>query len=166
MDIRWSSWSKQEAIMLETGDKAPSFTLTADDGREISLSDYRGQRVVLYFYPKAGTSGCTKQACALRDVYDRVEAENTVVIGISPDPPDKLAKFRKEHDLPFVLLSDPDHEVAGAYGAWGEKKAFGKTYEGILRSHFAIGEGGRIADFEVRVRPEKTADLALKVIDL
>jgi peroxiredoxin Q/BCP len=152
--------------MLETGDKAPSFTLTADDGREISLSEYRGQRVVLYFYPKAGTSGCTKQACALRDVYDRVEAENAVVIGISPDPPEKLVTFREKHDLPFVLLSDPDHEVAEAYGAWGEKKAFGKTYEGIIRSHFAIDEEGRIADFKVNVRPEKTADLALKVIDL
>ena len=152
--------------MVETGDKAPGFTLTADDGHEVSLSDYRGQRVVLYFYPKAGTSGCTKQACALRDVHNRVEAKNAVVIGISPDAPEKLVKFREKHDLPFVLLSDPDHEVAEEYGAWGEKKAFGKTYEGLIRSHFAIDEEGRIADFKVNVRPERTAELALKVIDL
>jgi peroxiredoxin Q/BCP len=151
--------------MLETGDKAPGFTLTADDGREVSLSDFRGQRVVLYFYPKAGTAGCTKQACALRDVYPQIEAENAVVIGISPDPPEKLVKFREEHDLPFILLSDPEHEVAESYGAWGEKKAFGRTYEGVIRSHFAIDEEGRIADFKVKVRPEKTADLALRLIE-
>ena len=151
---------------LETGDKAPDFTLTADDGGEISLSDFRGQRVVLYFYPRADTPGCTKQACAVRDVYSQVEAENAVVIGISPDPPEKLARFREKHELPFVLLSDPDHEVAAAYGAWGEKKAFGRTYEGVIRSHFAIDEEGRISDFQVNVKPARTADLALKLIQL
>jgi len=152
--------------MVETGDKAPEFTLTADDGTEVSLSDFRGQRVVVYFYPKAGTSGCTKQACALRDVYPEIEAEGAVVIGISPDPQDALVKFRQKHDLPFILLSDPDHEVAEAYGAWGEKKAFGKTYDGVIRSHFAIDEEGRIADFKVKVRPTTTADLALRLIEL
>lgn len=152
--------------MLKTGDRAPEFTLTADDGREVSLSGFRGQRVVLYFYPKAGTPGCVKQACTVRDVYGRIEAENAVVVGVSPDDPQALVKFRQEYDLPFVLLSDPDHAVAEAYGAWGEKKAFGRTYEGIVRSHFAIDEEGRIADFKVRVRPEKTADLALELIEL
>jgi len=152
--------------MLETGDKAPDFTLTSDDGRQISLSDFRGQRVVLYFYPKADTPGCTKQACAVRDVYTQIEAEDTVVIGVSPDDPEDLKAFREKHDLPFILLSDPDHEVAEAYGAWGEKKAFGRTYEGVKRSHFAIDEEGRIADFQVNVKPEKTADLALRLIDL
>jgi peroxiredoxin Q/BCP len=152
--------------MLETGDRAPEFTLTADDGREVSLSGFRGQRVVLYFYPKAGTPGCVKQACTVRDVYGRIEAENAVVVGVSPDDPQALVKFRQEYDLPFILLSDPDHGVAEAYGAWGEKKAFGRTYEGIIRSHFAIDEEGRIADFKVKVRPEKTADLALKLIEL
>ena len=152
--------------MFETGDAVPDFTLTADDGREVSLSDFRGQRVVLYFYPKADTSGCTKQACAIRDVYTQIEAEDAVVIGISPDPPEALVKFRLKHDLPFVLLSDPEHEVAEAYGAWGEKKAFGRTYEGIKRSHFAIDEEGQIADFKVNVKPEKTADLALHLIQL
>jgi len=151
---------------LKTGDSAPDFTLTADDGRAVSLSDFHGRRVVLYFYPRADTPGCTKQACAVRDVYTQIEAENAVVIGISPDPPDKLAKFRQKHDLPFILLSDPEHEVAEAYGAWGEKKAFGKTYDGVIRSHFAIDEEGRIADFQVNVRPAKTADLALRLIEL
>ena len=152
--------------MLETGDKAPDFTLTSDDSRQISLSDFRGQRVVLYFYPKADTPGCTKQACAVRDIYTQIEAEDAVVIGVSPDDPEDLKAFREKHDLPFVLLSDPDHEVAEAYGAWGEKKAFGRTYEGVKRSHFAIDEEGRIADFQVNVKPEKTADLALRLIDL
>jgi peroxiredoxin Q/BCP len=152
--------------MLKTGDVAPGFTLTADDGREISLSDFRGRRVVLYFYPKADTPGCTRQACAVRDVYAQIEAENAVVVGISPDAPQALVKFREKYDLPFVLLSDPDHAVAEAYGAWGEKKAFGKTYDGLIRSHFAIDEEGRIADFKVKVKPEKTADLALHLIQL
>ncbi|OQY20652.1 MAG: peroxiredoxin, partial [Anaerolineaceae bacterium 4572_32.1] len=101
--------------MLEQGASAPDFTLTADDGTEVSLSDLGGQKVVLYFYPKADTPGCTKQACAIRDVYPRLESAETVVIGISPDPPAKLVKFRQKYDLPFILLSDPDHTVAGAY---------------------------------------------------
>jgi peroxiredoxin Q/BCP len=152
--------------MLQTGDKAPEFTLTADDGREVSVSDFRDRRLVLYFYPKADTPGCTKQACAVRDVYTQIEAENAVVVGISPDEPQALAKFREKYALPFILLSDPDHAVAEAYGAWGEKKAFGKTYQGIIRSHFAIDEEGRVADFKVKVKPEKTADLALQLIQL
>ena len=108
--------------MLQVGDKAPEFTLTADDGTQVSLSDYRGQKVVIYFYPKANTSGCTKQACAVRDAYGSIEAEGATVIGISPDLPPALVKFRQDYDLPFILLSDPDHVVAEAYGAWGEKK--------------------------------------------
>ncbi|MGD8966381.1 MAG: thioredoxin-dependent thiol peroxidase [Anaerolineae bacterium] len=152
--------------MLQTGDQAPEFTLTADDGRVVRLADFRGRRVVLYFYPKAGTPGCTKQACAVRDVYGQIEAENAVVLGISPDDPQALVKFRQDYDLPFILLSDPDHAVAEAYGAWGEKKAFGRTYEGIVRSHFAVDEEGRIGDFKVKVKPEKTADLALQLIQL
>jgi peroxiredoxin Q/BCP len=132
----------------------------------VRLADFRGRRVVLYFYPKAGTPGCTKQACAVRDVYGQIEAENAVVLGISPDDPQALVKFRQDYDLPFILLSDPDHAVAEAYGAWGEKKAFGRTYEGIVRSHFAVDEEGRIGDFKVKVKPEKTADLALQLIQL
>ena len=152
--------------MLETGTIAPPFTLTADDGTEVSLSDFRGQRVVLYFYPKADTPGCTRQACAVRDVYPEIEGEDVVVIGVSPDPLDKLVKFREKYNLPFILLSDPDHEVAETYGAWGEKKMFSKTYEGIIRSHFAIDEEGRLVEFKLKVKPEKTADLVLKLIRL
>jgi len=152
--------------MVETGSSAPDFTLTADDGTQVSLSDFRGQKIVLYFYPKADTLGCTRQACAIRDVYPKIEAGDSVVIGISPDPPDRLVKFREKHNLPFILLSDPDHQVAEAYGAWGEKKMFGKTYEGIIRSHFAIDEEGRLIEFKLKVKPEKTADLAFRLTRL
>jgi len=152
--------------MLEIGTAAPEFTLTADDGSTVSLNDFRGKRVVVYFYPKANTSGCTRQACAIRDVYTRIEAEDAVVIGISPDAPEALVKFRKDHSLPFILLSDPDHAVAEAYGVWGEKTMYGRTYMGIIRSHFAIDEDGRIADFKVKVKPDTTADLALHFIAL
>jgi peroxiredoxin Q/BCP len=151
--------------MVQEGQMAPEFTLTSDEGEEVSLKDFRGQRVVIYFYPKADTPGCTKQACALRDVYPQVEAENAVVIGISPDEPDELVKFREKYDLPFILLSDPDHEVAEAYGAWGEKKSHGKTYEGIIRSHFAIDEEGRVDEAKTNVRPLTTADMAVKLIE-
>ncbi len=149
--------------MLETGAMAPAFTLTADDGTKVNLADLRGRKVALYFYPKANTPGCNRQACALRDVYPDVQAQGAVVVGISPDPPDKLVKFREKHGLPFILLSDPDHKVATAFGAWGEKKSFGKTYQGIIRSHFAIDEQGRLVEFELKVKPEKTADLALRL---
>jgi len=152
--------------MIEIGAIAPDFTLTADDGTEVSLSDFRGQKVVIYFYPKANTPGCTKQACAVRDAYPQIEAGDSVVIGISPDPPDKLTKFRAKYNLPFILLSDPDHEVAETYGAWGEKKAFGKTHEGIIRSHFGVDEDGRFIEFKRQVKPEKTVDLALKLVQL
>jgi peroxiredoxin Q/BCP len=152
--------------MLETGSKAPEFTLTSDDGSQVSLSDYRGKQVVLYFYPKADTPGCTKQACAIRDAYPEFEGEDVVVIGISPDKPDALVKFREKYDLPFVLLSDPDHAVAEAYGAWGEKKMFGKTYDGIIRSHFAIDGEGRLAEVKLKVKPQTTADLALRLLQL
>jgi peroxiredoxin Q/BCP len=138
----------------------------SDDGQEVSLSDFRGKKVVLYFYPKANTSGCTKQACAIRDVYPSIEGEDAVVIGISPDPPKDLVKFREKYDLPFLLLSDPDHQVAEAYGAWGEKKMYGRTYEGIIRSHFAIDEEGRLAEYKIKVRPLTTADFLLVSLGL
>jgi peroxiredoxin Q/BCP len=144
--------------MLEEGTMAPEFTLTSDDGKGVSLSDFRGKQVILYFYPEADTPGCTTQACAIRDVYPSIEGEDIAVIGISPDPLEALVKFREKHNLPFVLLSDPDHQVAEAYGAWGEKKASGMTTEGIIRSHFAIDEEGRLVDSRLRVKPESTAD--------
>ncbi|UCF10198.1 MAG: redoxin domain-containing protein [Candidatus Bipolaricaulota bacterium] len=106
--------------MFKEGDSAPAFTLVDDRGASVSLSDFAGKKVVLYFYPKADTPGCTKQACALRDIHPDVREKGVVVLGVSPDPPEKLAKFRAKPDLPFALLSDPDHAVAEAYGAWVE----------------------------------------------
>ena len=152
--------------MVAVGDVAPDFSLFSDDGQTVSLSDYHGHPVVLYFYPKADTPGCTKQACAVRDAYPKIEAQDAVVIGISPDKPEKLAKFREKYALPFVLLSDPDHQVAEAYGAWGEKKMYGKTYYGIIRSHFAVDEAGRLTEAKLKVKPLTTADLALKFVEL
>ena len=151
--------------MLEIGNKAPGFTLTADDGRQGSLSDYLGQKVVIYFYPKANTPGCTQQACAVRDVYADV-GEDVTVIGISPDPPGALVKFRLKYELPFVLLSDPDHKVAEAYGAWGEKKRGGKTSMGLIRSHFAVDEAGTLVEFKLQAQPLTTAELAVRLLEL
>jgi peroxiredoxin Q/BCP len=152
--------------MLELGAQAPDFTLTADDGRRVSLSDYRGQKVIIYFYPKADTPGCTKQACAVRDVYSNIDAQGAVVIGISPDLPEALAKFRAKYDLPFILLSDPDHCVAEVYGAWGEKKRQDKISIGIIRSHFGVDEGGKLVELKLQVNPLTTADMALRLLDL
>lgn len=152
--------------MIETGSLAPDFTLTADDGRQVGLSGFRGRKVVLYFYPKADTPGCTVQACAIRDAYPRIEDGDVTVIGISPDSPAELVRFRQKYSLPFILLSDPDHRVAEAYGAWGEKEVYGKTTVGILRSHFAVDEQGRVTDFTIKVKPETTAELALHLIQL
>jgi peroxiredoxin Q/BCP len=152
--------------MVNVGDKAPGFELISDTGETVKLSDFLGRKVILYFYPKADTSGCTKQACALRDAYAQIEAKDATVIGISPDPVSALAKFREKYELPFILLSDPEHEVASAYGAWGEKQMYGRTYEGLIRSHFGIDAEGRVMEAKVKVKPLSTADLALKVIDL
>ncbi len=145
---------------------APTFTLLSDTGTEVSLTDFRGKKVVLYFYPKADTPGCTTQACAVRDNYPVIAEKDVVVIGISPDEPAALAKFRAKYELPFTLLSDPDHKVAEAYGAWGEKQMYGKSYMGILRSHFAIDEEGRFTERALNVKPATTADLALKLVAL
>ena len=130
------------------------------------MSDFRGKKVILYFYPKANTPGCTKQACAIRDVYPDIDGQGAVVIGISPDPPDALVKFREKYSLPFILLSDSEHKVAEAYGAWGEKKMFGKTYMGIIRSHFGIDEEGRLMEVKLKVKPKTTANLALRLVRL
>jgi len=146
--------------MLKVGDKAPEFELVSDAGRKVRLAGFSGQRVLIYFYPKADTPGCTKQACALRDLHPDIEEKEIVVIGISPDSPEALAKFRAKYNLPFVLLSDPERSVAKAYGAWGERKLYGRSFFGILRSHVAIDEKGRIAEYALKVKPLETADLA------
>jgi peroxiredoxin Q/BCP len=129
---------------LSPGDPAPGFTLPDADGNLVSLSSFRGQRVIVYFYPAAMTPGCTKEACDFRDNRDSLSSQGIAVLGISPDPPAKLAKFRDRDALTFPLLSDPDHSVQEAYGAYGEKKLYGKTTVGVIRSTFVIGADGAI----------------------
>lgn len=129
---------------LQPGDAAPDFTLPTDDGEQVTLSDLRGRRVIVYFYPAAMTPGCTKQACDFSDSIDRLKAEGFEVLGISPDQPEKLARFRERDGLTITLLSDPDKQVLGAYGAFGEKKLYGKVVEGVIRSTFVIDAEGRV----------------------
>jgi len=131
-------------MTIEAGDQAPDFTLRDHAGSPVSLGDFAGSRLLLYFYPKAFTSGCTTQACDLRDRYDVFTESGHSIAGISPDPVEKLDRFRAEHNLPFALLSDEDHAVAIAYGAWGIKKNYGREYEGLIRSSFVIGPTGTI----------------------
>jgi thioredoxin-dependent peroxiredoxin len=130
---------------LAPGDKAPDFTLPDADGKLVSLSSLRGQQVIVYFYPAAMTPGCTTQACDFRDNLSSLAAAGVAVVGISPDTPDKLAKFRDRDHLTFPLLSDPDHKVLEAYGAWGEKTLYGKKTVGVIRSTFVIDPGGTVA---------------------
>jgi len=146
--------------MLKKGDAAPGFELTDDTGNTVRLADLAGKRVMVYFYPKADTPGCTKQACALQDLGPMIDDASITVIGISPDKPEKLAKFRAKYNFEFILLSDPEHQVAEAYGAWGEKSMYGKTYMGIIRSHAAIDEDGNLLAIENKVKPLSTAALA------
>ena len=129
---------------LEPGDPAPDFTLPDADGNEVSLADLRGKRVIVYFYPAASTPGCTKQACDFRDNLTELESQNLAVLGISPDKPAKLAKFRDAQSLTFPLLSDPERTVLEAYGAFGEKKLYGKTTVGVIRSTFVIDAEGKV----------------------
>lgn len=131
-------------MRLEPGDKAPAFALLDDTGKTVKLSDFRGQRVLLYAYPAAMTPGCTKQACDFRDNLKAFSKQDLVVIGISPDKPEKLAKFRERDDLTFTLLSDPDRSVLTSYGAFGEKMMYGKTVTGVIRSTFVIDAKGKI----------------------
>ncbi|QIM66834.1 thioredoxin-dependent thiol peroxidase [Mannheimia granulomatis] len=129
---------------LQTGDKAPEFTLLDQNENSISLNQFLGKKVLVYFYPKALTPGCTTQACGLRDSKSELDELNIVVLGISPDLPKKLAQFIEKKELNFTLLSDPDHKIAEAFGVWGEKKFLGKTYDGIHRISFLINEQGVI----------------------
>ncbi len=149
---------------LQVGDLAPDFTATTDDGATVSLSDYRGKRVVLYFYPKDDTPGCTTQACGFRDNYPVIEEKNAVVLGVSPDSAKSHQKFKTKFDLPFTLLVDEDHAIAEAYGVWAEKSMYGKKYMGIERSHFIIDENGKIADAQVKVKPEDSVAKALAML--
>ncbi len=143
--------------MLEKGMKAPDFALSDKDGNIVRLSDFAGKKVVLYFYPKDNTPGCTRQACAFAAAYDEFARKNAVVIGVSRDGAPSHAKFAEKYNLPFILLSDPDHAVTEAYGAWQEKKLYGKVSMGVVRSTFVIDEHGNIASVMPKVKPDTNA---------
>lgn len=137
---------------LSPGDTAPDFTLTNDDGADVTLSDLKGQKVIVYFYPAAMTPGCTAQACDFSDSIDALHASGIEVLGISPDSPEKLKKFRENDHLTITLLSDPDKKVLGEWGAFGEKKLYGKTVQGVIRSTFVVDAQGRVADARYNVK--------------
>jgi peroxiredoxin Q/BCP len=144
-----------------SGDLAPDFELPDENGRRVRLSDFRGRRVVLYFYPKDDTKGCTAQACGFRDAYPVIEEQNAVVIGISPDGEASHRKFKTKYNLPFILLADEGHHVADLYGVWGQKAMYGVKFMGIIRSHFVIDAEGRVADAQVKVSPGDSVTRAL-----
>ncbi len=150
--------------MPAVGDQAPDFELPNQDGETVKLSDFRGKRVLLFAYPKAGTSGCTTQACGLRDEFPKFEAANAIILGISPDEPAALRKWKDKEQLPYDLLSDPEHKVLEEWGVWGEKSMYGKTYMGVIRSHWLIDEEGKIADEQVKVSPKKSIEKAVKAL--
>jgi peroxiredoxin Q/BCP len=149
---------------LEPGDKAPPFSLRDQAGETVNLSDYAGRKVLVYFYPEADTPGCTKQACAVRDSRSDLASLGVDVVGISPDEPDKQARFDQKYGLGFPLLADTDHAVADAYGVWGEKTLYGRTYMGIVRSAFLVDEGGKVAHAWYKVRSEDTVPNALEAL--
>lgn len=139
---------------VRKGDLAPDFELRSDDGKVVKLSDFRGQRVVLFFYPRADTPGCTIEACEFRDARPDFDAAGAVVLGISPDSVEDVAKFRDKYDLNFPLLADEDHSVAERYGVWKEKSMFGRTFMGVERTTFVIDAEGRIEEVHEKVTPE------------
>ena len=144
--------------MIEEGQQAPDFALRSDAGETVRLSDLRGKPVVLYFYPKDDTPGCTTQACGIRDAYGEFERVGAVVLGVSPDSAQRHVTFKAKYDLPFTLLADPAHEVAERYGVWGEKTYMGRTYMGVTRSTFVIGADGTVRKVLHDVKPASHAD--------
>ena len=149
---------------LNIGNKAPSFSLSNQDDEIVSLSDYKGKKLLLYFYPKANTPGCTKQACSIKDAGKELKKLGASALGISPDKPTKQKKFDDKYKLGFPLLSDHDNKVAKLYGAWGEKSMYGKTYEGIIRSSFVIDEKGKIIQVSYKVKPLDTVPKAIDAL--
>ena len=149
---------------LNVGDKAPAFSILNQEGKKVSLSDYKGKNLLLYFYPKADTPGCTKQGCSIRDASKELKKLGMAAVGVSPDEPKKQKKFDDKYGLGFPLLSDPDHKVAKAYGAWGKKSMYGKTYEGIIRSSFVIDGKGKIVQASYKVKPLDTVPNATGVL--
>jgi thioredoxin-dependent peroxiredoxin len=150
--------------VVEEGRPAPDFSLTSDSGEVVSLSELRGRPVVLYFYPKDDTPGCTAQACGIRDVWGEFQRTGAIVLGISPDTPSKHVTFREKYGLPFTLLSDTEHEVAEKYGTWVEKTNYGKTYMGMERSTFVIDADGNVAKIMRKVKPAEHADAVLAAL--
>ncbi len=148
--------------MLQQGTKAPDFTLPDKDNHLVSLSDFKGKKVILYFYPKDNTKGCTTQACTFRDAYSEFEALGAVVIGVSKDSTRSHTNFASKYELPFLLLSDPETEVIQAYDVWKEKKMYGKTYMGIVRTTYIIDEAGMIEKVYEKVKPAENADQILE----
>jgi peroxiredoxin Q/BCP len=150
---------------LIKGDKAPHFRLSDQDETEVDLEDFKGRKLLVYFYPKADTPGCTKQACNVRDAREELADLGVDVVGISPDTPAKQKEFDDKHGLGFSLLSDQDNAIAKAYGAWGEKSMYGKKYEGIIRSSLLIDEQGKVVDTWYKVSPKDTVNKALKTLE-
>jgi peroxiredoxin Q/BCP len=151
-------------MMVEEGKPAPDFELTTDTGERVKLSDYRGKPVVLYFYPKDDTPGCTTQACGIRDSYGEFKKAGAVVLGVSPDDEKSHVKFKEKYELPFTLLADPEHKVAEQYGTWVEKKNYGKEYWGVERSTFLIDSKGNVAKVMRRVKPDTHTDAVLAAL--
>lgn len=151
-------------MAIEEGTPAPDFTLPSDTGEDVALADLRGKPVVLYFYPKDDTPGCTTQACGIRDAWGEFEKAGAVVLGVSPDGEASHVRFKEKFDLPFTLLADTEHEVADAYGVWGEKTYAGKTYMGVKRSTFVIDEDGNVARVFHDVKPAEHADQVLEAL--
>jgi thioredoxin-dependent peroxiredoxin len=143
--------------VVSEGQQAPDFTAVTDDGESVSLSDFRGKPVVLYFYPKDDTTGCTAQACGIRDAYGEFERAGAVVLGVSPDDEASHVKFKAKYDLPFTLLADPEHEVSELYGTWSEKKYRGRTYWGVSRTTFLVAPDGTVAKVMQGVKPDTHA---------
>jgi peroxiredoxin Q/BCP len=150
--------------VVEEGRPAPDFALTSDEGATVRLSELRGKPVVVYFYPKDDTPGCTAQACGIRDNYDGFGERGAVVLGISPDDESSHVKFKQKYGLPFTLLADPDHKVADAYGVWGERSMYGKKYMGIERSTFVIDPEGNVSKVMRRVKPDTHAQQVLDAL--
>ncbi len=150
--------------MPAIGEQAPDFELLNQDGNTIKLSDLRGKKVVLFAYPKAGTGGCTTQACGFRDEMPKVTSANAVILGISPDEPAALKKWKIKENLPYDLLSDPEHATIDAWGAWGERSMYGRKFMGVIRSHWVIDENGVIIDEQIKISPAQSVIKAVKAL--
>ena len=150
--------------MIEEGKKAPAFSLKSQDGKTVKLSDFAGKPVVLYFYPKDNTPGCTTEACDFRDQHSKLQKAGAVVLGVSPDKETTHAKFAGKYGLPFTLLADPEHEVAEKYGSWGEKSLYGRKFMGIIRSTFLIGGDGKVAKVWPKVKVAGHVDEVLEAV--